>query len=140
MFTDEQIFRGYGQTVIPELIHLADEDTGVKHYSIADEACLPVVEYPGGNEMKDILLVIDNQRVSGIVAALKTYHTISLFGKQVDDFPFSFVSPLGPNDNDICHAVLFPVALALEQGRAWTWCKTTDLLSSDMRNRTLMRK
>jgi hypothetical protein len=33
--------------------------------------------------------------VAGVVAALRAHHHIRFFGKDVDDFAFAFIAPLG---------------------------------------------
>jgi hypothetical protein len=119
MSADNEILTAYRKAMIKESIHFLNQNAWVNDHPVPNKASLIGVEYAGGNEMKNKLLVIDNQGVAGIVAALKTYYTVSLFSQQVNDFAFSFVSPLGSNDNDICHGILFPDAIAAEQGRAW---------------------
>jgi hypothetical protein len=39
--------------------------------------------------------------MAGVVPTLKAGNDISVFGQQVDDFPFSFIAPLGADDHKI---------------------------------------
>ena len=45
--------------------------------------------------MKNILLTVDDQGVSGIIAPLKTDNIIRITGQQINDFAFTFITPLG---------------------------------------------
>jgi hypothetical protein len=125
--------------MLVQTIHFLNQHTGVDYHSVADQASLSLVEDSGGNEVKDVLLVIYNKRVTGIVSSLETHHAVSLLGEQVDNLSFSFISPLGAYDNDICHEILFPVALALDQGRAMSAVKDPDRLQSGVNNCALIR-
>ncbi len=136
---DDEILRGYRKTMVLQTIHFLNQHAGVDHHAVADQASLRRVEDPGGNEMKDMLLVIDDKRVTGVVSSLEAHHAVSLFGEQVNNLAFSFISPLGANNNDICHEFLFPVALAFEQGRAKSAVKDPDRLQPSVKNHALIR-
>jgi len=112
---DNQVLRSHTQPIFEQEIHFPNQYTGVNHDSVADKTGFPRVENSGGNEVKDKLLVIDNKSVACIVTTLETDHAVSLVGEQVNNFPFSFVSPLGSYDYDIRHGILFPVFLAHEK-------------------------
>ena len=45
--------------------------------------------------MQDVFLLPDEDRVAGVVAALRADHDVRLFGQHVDDFAFAFIAPLG---------------------------------------------
>ncbi len=53
--------------------------------------------------MEDGLLVAHHHRVAGVVAALIAYDDIGVLGQYVDDFTFSFIAPLGTDNNDSRH-------------------------------------
>ena len=53
--------------------------------------------------MKDDLFITDDQRVPGIIPPLIADDVVSKLGVDIDDFPFSFVTPLGANHHDVCH-------------------------------------
>jgi hypothetical protein len=46
--------------------------------------------------------------VARVVAALGADHHISRLGEHVDDFPFSFVAPLGANQDCVRHISAAP--------------------------------
>src|SRR5262245_39400479 len=47
-----------------------------------------------------MLFTVDDQRVSGVVPALKACHCRSAFGEQVDDLALALIAPLRTNDYD----------------------------------------
>ena len=53
--------------------------------------------------MKHIAFVTDFDRVTGIVAALKTHHHIHITGQYVNQFTLTFVTPLGAHQNIYRH-------------------------------------
>jgi len=116
---DHEIFRGYCQALFLQVIDLFDEDAGVDHHPVTDEAGFVGMKDPRGDEVKDMFLVIDHERVAGVVAALKTHHTVSLFREEIDHLALALISPLGTDNNNVRHdQVLFLAASAREQGRA----------------------
>jgi hypothetical protein len=44
------------------------------------------------------------------VAALEAHHTLGVVGQPVDDFAFTFIAPLGTDDDDV-FAFLFDITL-----------------------------
>ena len=46
---------------------------------------------------------VDDERVSGIVAALVAHDDIGALGEPVDDLAFAFIAPLGADHNHVCH-------------------------------------
>ena len=58
------------------------------------------------NEVELVNFVADDQRVSGIVPALKTHDAAGAVSQPVNDLAFAFVAPLGANDHYIfCHVI-----------------------------------
>ena len=56
--------------------------------------------------MKNMLLTVHDQGMTGIVPALEANDAIRLLGEKVDDLPFPFISPLASNDDYIRHGIL----------------------------------
>ncbi len=56
--------------------------------------------------------VTNYQRVTGIVAALVTDDLLGMLRVDVNDFTFAFVTPLGADNDDICHIYLLNPELA----------------------------
>src|SRR3546814_12374283 len=54
-----------------------------------------------GNQAQNGFLAIDPQRMAGIVATLKTDHSVRRFSQPVDDLSLAFITPLGADYNNI---------------------------------------
>jgi len=46
------------------------------------------------NQRQNGFLAADDQRMPGIVAALKAHHSLHLIGQQIDDLALALVAPL----------------------------------------------
>jgi hypothetical protein len=53
--------------------------------------------------MKDGLFTVHHQCVAGVITALEADDNVRILSEEVDDFAFTFVSPLGADDRDVCH-------------------------------------
>ena len=53
--------------------------------------------------MKDGFLTLDDDRVSGVVAARIADDDVRLLSEHVNYFTFAFIAPLGSDENCICH-------------------------------------
>jgi hypothetical protein len=73
----------------------------IEHDSAPDHADRGFVKDAGRDDMQNIALPIEGNRVSCIVAALIARDTIESVGEDIDDLAFSFVTPLEPDDGDI---------------------------------------
>ena len=58
-----------------------------------------VVKYSGRNQVQDVAILSESDRVAGIVSALITGNTVEFPGEDVDDFAFAFISPLETYDS-----------------------------------------
>ena len=67
--------------------------------AVADEAHDAVAQDAGRNQVQDRLLVADDERMPGVVPALKTHDRARAIGEHVDDGAFALVAPLRPNDD-----------------------------------------
>ena len=56
--------------------------------------------------MQNVLLAINLYCMAGITPALAAHHNISLLGEHVNNLAFSFIAPLGTNENGIGHVYL----------------------------------
>jgi hypothetical protein len=81
----------------------------IEHDAVADEAGDPVTNDSRRNQVELVDLVADDQRVTGIVAALKAHDTLGMIGEPVNDLALALVAPLGAHDYDVlghsCHCV-----------------------------------
>ena len=71
-----------------------------EHDAIADEAGDLRSQDAGWNQREDRLFPADDQRMTGVVPALKTRYGTRLLSEQVDDFALAFVTPLGTDDDN----------------------------------------
>ena len=67
---------------------LHDEDLRVEHHAVADDAARPFVQYAGGDQVQNHLLVPDHQRVPGVVATLVAHHGVGKLREMSTTFPF----------------------------------------------------
>src|SRR5687768_5054414 len=51
--------------------------------------------------MQNGFAAADDQRVPGVVPALEAHHHLGIGGQPVHDFPFTFIAPLGANDDHV---------------------------------------
>ena len=82
-----------------QLFDLGLERPRVEDNTIADDARRAAHD-TGGEQRKLVNLVADDERVTGIMPALKADHDIGALGEPVDDLAFAFVAPLRA---DYCH-------------------------------------
>src|SRR4029077_16916614 len=71
-----------------------------QHHAVAYEAAHLLAQYPRRDQRQDGLLAADDQRVTGVVAALKACHGDGTLGQEVYDLAFAFITPLGADDDD----------------------------------------
>ena len=71
----------------------------IDHHSIADDAGALGPQNAAGHQLQDKLLAVDDDRVSGVVAAGVARHYRKSVGKNVDNLALALVAPLG-SDND----------------------------------------
>jgi len=70
------------------------------HHAVADQAQRVIAQDAGRNQVQHGLLTVDDQGMTGIVAALVTHNRSRLIGQQIDDLALAFIAPLGAeNDN-----------------------------------------
>ena len=61
----------------------------------------------GRDQPQHSFFAIDDQRVAGVVTALKAHHAMHLLSEPVNDFSLTFVTPLGADDDDVTWHVNF---------------------------------
>src|SRR4029077_12018777 len=72
-------------------------------HAVADRADLAGIEDPGRDQVELERLAVTDDRVAGVVAALKSDHDVRLLGEQVGDLSLPFVAPLGANYYETGH-------------------------------------
>src|SRR4051794_2608048 len=88
---------------MPQPLDLAGENSRVDDDAVADRADLARVEDPGGDQVELEGLTVADDRVAGVVAALKADHDVRLLGEQVGDLPLPLVAPLGADYDQSGH-------------------------------------
>ena len=53
--------------------------------------------------MEDVFGAVVDDGVAGVVAASSAHDDVGTFGEVIDDFTFSFITPLGADNDDIGH-------------------------------------
>ena len=82
---------------------LFEKGGGVNHDAVSDDCQNTGPQNAAGNQLEYELLFAYVDGVAGVVSALVTGDRLKLFGEEVDDFTFTFVAPLGPENNEIGH-------------------------------------
>ena len=72
-----------------------DEADRIDHHTVADDADLILAQDARRNQVQDVFLPFDVDRVAGVVAALRADHHIRLFGQHVNNLALAFIAPLG---------------------------------------------
>ena len=102
-----QVFRGNIDSLTLEPFDLLDQRTWIDHYAIADHGELPASHHARRQKRQLVGGAIDDQRVPGIMSALKAHDDVGLLGEPVNDLALALVSPLGANHDHIGHAASF---------------------------------
>ena len=97
-------FPSMATPLLAQLGHLRLEGPGVDDHPRSHDVQDPGVEDPRRDQVEDELLLADDDRVAGVVAAVVARHHLDLRRQQVDDLPLALVAPLGAGDHDIRHA------------------------------------
>ena len=87
----------------------------VQDDAIADHAGFATMQNTGGNQVENILFLAMPDRMSGIVSPLHPDDQIGLLSENIDNFPFSLISPLGSNQNSIRHKQIMLTVKSPEQ-------------------------
>src|SRR4051794_41918203 len=88
---------------MPQPLDLAGENSRVDDDAVADRADLARVEDPRGDQVELEGLTVADDRVAGVVSALKADHDIGLLREQVGDLALALVAPLGADYDDSRH-------------------------------------
>jgi hypothetical protein len=100
--SDEKVFLHLHAT-FAKTFDFPNKGDGVENDSIADHAGLALTQDARGNEMKNVFFTSDDDRVPSIVAALAADNDVGFIREEVDDFSFSFIAPLGADENRVWH-------------------------------------
>src|SRR5258708_25789348 len=94
-----------------ERAHFLDERSWIDDHTIADNSLYTGAKNAAGDEFQYVLLFADEDRVPCVVAALIASDDFEAVGKKIDHLAFTFVAPLGTENNHVTHAHTFPFAV-----------------------------
>jgi hypothetical protein len=82
-------------------VNFFEKSSGLDDNPVADETSDMRMENARRQKMKNGLFAADDDRVTGVVAALETDDGTCPLGEEIDDFPLAFVPPLGAHDDEM---------------------------------------
>jgi len=88
-----------GKSLFGNRLHLFDQPENVDHEAVADDVDHVRPEDAGGNQVEHIMLAADFDGMARVVAALKADDHIHIARQNVDQLAFSFIAPLGSDQN-----------------------------------------
>ncbi|MEY5013755.1 MAG: hypothetical protein RIS92_113 [Verrucomicrobiota bacterium] len=100
---DEQVGGGDGDAFVSEAFDFSGDRDGVEDDAVADDAHFIGAKDSGRDEVQDVFGSSDDDRVTGVIAALGANDDVGVFGEEIDDFAFAFITPLGADENGVCH-------------------------------------
>ena len=80
---------------ISEACNFFEERDGVQHHAIADHAAAILAQHTAWDQLQDETLSVNDDGMTGVVAAGVTCHDGKSFREHVDDLALAFISPLG---------------------------------------------
>ncbi len=67
----------------------------IEHYAVPDHTPAVRTQNPAWHQLQNEFLAVNDDRVSGIVAAGVSGHHREALRQHIDDLPFAFIAPLG---------------------------------------------
>ena len=86
-------------------VDFLEQAPGVQNHPIADHRQLATAHNTRRQRMQFINRAVDHKSVARIVPPLEARDHIGTFAEPVNDLTFSFVTPLGAYNDDICHGL-----------------------------------
>ena len=93
---DAQIGRRDLDALLGELGDLVEQRTRIEHYAVTDDRQLSGAHHARRQQRQLVGGTVDDQRMAGIVAALKAHHDVGLLRQPINDLAFALVAPWGP--------------------------------------------
>ena len=76
-----------------------EEGDGIENDAVADDSLAAFAEDTAGDELEDKFFAGDDDGVAGVVASGIARDTGEMVTEYVDDFAFTFIAPLGTENN-----------------------------------------
>ena len=108
VFGDAQVFRTDGNALPLQFCNFIEESLGIEHHAIADHGQFRRPQHAGRQQRQLVGFAVDDQGMTGIMAALEAHNDVSLLRQPVDDLALPFVAPLGADDDNIGHFADIP--------------------------------
>ena len=102
---DEQLVGRHALFV--QAVDLAQDRLGVDDHARPDDVNAVRIQNAGRDELQLIFLVVYNNRVAGVVAALAAHHQIRLACENINELALALVAPLGAENNLTWHRISF---------------------------------
>ena len=105
--TDEKFCVGRQKAALLQFLYLLEKNKRIKNNAVADNTNFIVMQNSRRNQMQNGFSSLDNQRMAGVIPALKAGYDIGFFRVKVNNFPFALIAPLSAYNCNISHD-LFP--------------------------------
>lgn len=103
VFGDAQIVGRDLHALALQLVEFGQERLRIEHNAVADHRQLRRPQHARRQQRELVGVSIDDERMAGVMAALKANDDVSLLRQPVDDLALPFVAPLGADDDNIGH-------------------------------------
>ncbi len=100
-----------------EPVDLVEQHLEVDDDTVADDRDAAGAEDAAGQQVEGVLLVTDDDRVAGVVAAVELHDVVDAATEQIGGLAFAFVAPLGSDDHNSRHGIA-PLSHATSPGFA----------------------
>jgi hypothetical protein len=86
-----------------ERLQLLEQHRQVDHHPVADDRCAAGGEDAAGQQVEGVLLVADDDRVAGVVAAVELHDVVDGPAELVGRLALAFIAPLGADQDECGH-------------------------------------
>ena len=100
---DAQFIAADDDAMAGELVDLGTQRPRIDDDTIADDAELARANDARGQQRKLVGIVADDERMTGVVAALEAHDDVGALRQPVHDLALALVAPLGADHRDIPH-------------------------------------
>ena len=91
-----------------EAVDLLEQHLEVDHDAVADDRDAAGAQDAAGQQVQGVLLVADDDRVAGVVAAVELHDVVDPATQEVGGLALALVAPLGSDDDDCGHGMHHP--------------------------------
>ncbi len=95
-------------------VDLPEKHLEVDHHTIADHRGAGRGQDPAGQEMQGVFLTVDDDGMTGVVAAIELHHIVDVRAHEVGRLALALIAPLGADQHDRWHALRSPSVVQRE--------------------------